>query len=234
VTDNTFSSVLSPSSRTSLAEDIVITLRQAIATGKLAPGERLQEQLLAESLGVSRGPVREALVMLEREGLIIKQRNRGAVVARLSEQDLDEVFSLRMVLERLAVQRLVRFGTEAELDELQGIVDHMNMLARRGITPQEAAEYDLRYHEVIFRASRHQRLLDAWMNLRPQIHVFLLSRNVAHIDFRHMVVPGHQELLDAMRRRDETAAVSIVEDHMGQAYQRIVQGLGVEAREGTP
>ena len=79
-----YASVLTASPKKSLADDIVIRLREAIASGKLAPGERLQEQLIAETLGVSRGPVREALVLLEREGLVVRNHNKGAFVARLS------------------------------------------------------------------------------------------------------------------------------------------------------
>ena len=216
------SAVLTASPKKSLADDIVVRLRQAIASGKLAPGERLQEQHVAESLGVSRGPVREALLVLEREGLVVKNHNRGAVVARLSREDLDEVFSLRLALERLAIQRAVRHAQPAHYAALQAVLDQMAVFVQRGITEQESADLDLAFHEILYQASRHQRLLDAWMTLKPQIHIFLLSRNVAHWDFRETIVSTHETLYDAVRGQDEAAAVAKIEVHVHEAYRRIV------------
>lgn len=219
---NIFSAVLSASPKKSLADDIVFRLREAIASGKLAPGERLQEQHIAESLGVSRGPVREALLVLEREGLVVKQHNKGAVVARLSREDLDEVFSLRLALERLAMQRAVRRISPAQLAELEAVLAHMAAYVARGITEQESADLDLSFHEIIYQASQHQRLLDAWMNLKPQIHIFLLSRNVANLDFREAIVSSHQVLYEALRAQEEARAVELIEIHLHEAYRRIL------------
>ncbi len=219
---NNFASVLTAPPKRSLADDIVVRLREAIAGGKLAPGERLQEQLIAESLGVSRGPVREALLVLEREGLVVKQHNKGAVVARLSRQDLDEVFSLRLALERLAMQRAVHQAQPAQLAALQAILDQMAVAAQQGLTAQTSAELDLAFHEVIYQASRHQRLLDAWMNLKPQIHIFLLTRNAANLDYREAIVSSHQALLDALHARVEAAAMRAMDDHLHEAYRRIL------------
>src|SRR6185503_14103153 len=97
-----------------LADSIRGRLRDAILTGGFAPGEHLREVEIAAKYDVSRGPVREALLQLEREGLVLLRRNRGAVVARLSRADLDEVYSLRLALERLAVVEAARHGTEAD------------------------------------------------------------------------------------------------------------------------
>src|SRR6476469_10949085 len=102
---------LTPTVKRSLADDVVDRLRDAIFHGSFKPGEALREEQLAAMLDVSRGPVREALVQLEREGLVIVRRHRGATVARLSRRDLEEVYSLRLALERLAVQRAVRHAT---------------------------------------------------------------------------------------------------------------------------
>ncbi len=219
---NSFSALLTASPKTSLADDIVVGLRDAIASGKLGPGERLQEQLIAESLGVSRGPVREALLTLEREGLVVKHHNRGAVVARLSRNDLDEVFSLRLVLERLAMQRAMKHATPGQLAELKAVLDQMSAFAARGITEQESADLDLRFHEIIYRASHHQRLLDAWKTLKPQIHIFLLSRNVANLDFREAIFSSHQLLYETLSGQDEAVAVERIEAHLHEAYHRIL------------
>src|SRR5579871_5688691 len=117
------SGVLVPPVKRSLAEDIVDRLREAIYSGQLAPNERLREEVLASSLGLSRGPVREALAQLEREGLVIRQPNKSAVVARLSLEDLEEVYSLRQSLEELAVRHTIRNGDEQHFDQMQAVID---------------------------------------------------------------------------------------------------------------
>ncbi len=207
----------------SLADTIVVRLREAILAGSLAPGEHLNEVFLAERLGVSRGPIREALVELEREGLIVRTRHKGAVVARLSRTDLEEVCSLRLALERLAVQRAVQHATDEQLAALQAQVDVMRERGL-GIMEREAADVDLRFHEILFQASHHQRLIDCWTQLQPQILVLLLARQVVNLDFIGVVANGHQELLDALRDRDEARALALIETHLGLSYDRVVAG----------
>jgi DNA-binding GntR family transcriptional regulator len=211
-----------PESR-GLSVDIAERLRGAILSGYFGPGERLGEELLARSMGVSRGPVREALVQLEREGLVVIRRNRGAFVAQLSREDLEEVQSLRLVIEPLAVRRAILYASAQELDELQRIVDAMVAMDPEAITEHDAADLDIRFHDLIYRAAKHRRLYDCWSNLRPQIHIVLLNRNVAHEDFREYLVTSHQQIADSIRTGDELAAVAIIEDHLKGSYERVVQ-----------
>jgi DNA-binding GntR family transcriptional regulator len=204
-----------------LGVDIAERLRGAILTGMFGPGERLPEEQLAKAMGVSRGPVREALVHLEREGLIVIRRNRGAFVAQLSREDLDEVYTLRVAIERLATERCVAHATEAELDEIQAVVDQIAQNMIDGITEQVAAELDLQFHDIIYRVGKHKRLYDIWATLRPQIHVLLLNRNMADDDFRDMVVSSHQDIVDALRARDTERAIAITMDHLLGSYDRV-------------
>ena len=206
----------------SLAVGIAGRLRAAILGGHFGPGERLREEVLARSMGVSRGPVRAALARLEREGLVVIRHNRGAFVGQLSREDLDEVHTLRVVLERLAVQRTAQLGDAALFAEMQAVVDEMASLADREITEQEAAELDVRFHDLIYRGSAHRRLQECWANLSPQVHIVLLSRNVAHEDFRDYLVGSHQAILDALRERDEPKALAILDDHLRGSYERVV------------
>lgn len=222
----------SPLSR-GLAADIAPRLRTAILHGYFAPGERLREESLAKSLGVSRGPVREAFSQLEREGLVVIQRNRGTFVARLTREDAEEIYSLRRVLERLATQRAIRHATAAQLDAMQRVIDAMAVCTERGITEQEAAELDIRFHDVLYQASDHKRLYDSWMNLQRQIHILLLSRNVADADYRIITVSSHQIILDALRDRDEARAVALIEDHLRGSYERVVGAMRAVAGHET-
>lgn len=219
-----FNEILSPSRKSPLSDDIAAQLREAILSGLLQPGERLVEELLAASLDVSRGPIRDALVVLEREGLVIKEHNRGTFVARLSRKDLDEVYSLRLVLERLAIRLAAEHVTDAELQEMQHIIDLMRNHAEQGITEKLAAELDIQFHEIIYRASRHQRLFECWNQLKTQIYRLLLGRMVATLDYRTLAVESHQDILDAIAEKDTTRAVTLLEQHIDESYERVVDG----------
>jgi DNA-binding GntR family transcriptional regulator len=212
---------LVPAPRQSLADDVVERLRKAIWSGRLAPDERLREEMLADFLGVSRGPIREALTRLEREGLVIKQPNRGAIVARLSPEDLDEVFSLRLAIERLAVRMAVRNAEPQHLARMQAVIDQLAALQADTMTEQQAAALDVAFHEILYEAAKHRRLYEVWATLKPQVYIFLLSRNVANADFRTVVVQGHQEIVDVLRSRDEVRAEAVIVHHVQAAYERI-------------
>jgi DNA-binding GntR family transcriptional regulator len=221
-----------PASR-GLSADIAARLRTAILNGYFGPGERLGEEALASTMGVSRGPVREAFVQLEREGLIVIRRNRGAFVAQLAREDLDELYTLRLAIEQLAIQRTVLYADDGQIAEMQALVDDIARRQSRGIGEQEAAELDLHFHDLIYRAANHRRLLDTWNTLRPQIHILLLNRNVAHGDFREIAAPSHQVIVDAIRDRDEARAVELTLDHLRGSYERVVRGHERRQNDGA-
>jgi DNA-binding GntR family transcriptional regulator len=221
--------ILMPALKRSLSDDVTERIRTAILSGKLEPGARLREERLASSLRVSRGPVREALTKLERDGLVIVHRNRGAFVARLSHEDLEEVYSLRRAIERLAVQRMLRLGDAATLDALQAVVDELAVAAARGITTQEAAELDLRFHDLIYQASKHRRLYDCWSRMQSQIHVLLLTRHEATPSPRKPIDQRHQELLDAIRSGKERIALAALESHLKESYQYVADSYALNA-----
>src|SRR6476619_1157600 len=113
---------LNPPPKRNLADDVTERLRDAIINRSFKPGQVLREELLSTMLDISRGPVREALIRLEREGLVQVRRHRGAIVAQLSRTDVEEVYSLRLAIERLAVQHAVRHATEADFAAMKGII----------------------------------------------------------------------------------------------------------------
>lgn len=221
--------LLAPPDARSLGDDIAERLKAAILSGYFEPGERLGEERLAARMQVSRGPIREALVQLERQGIVVIKRNKGAFVAQLTRDDLDELYTLRRVIERLALQRAVELSTERDLFHMQKLVDEIAAYHRLGITEQVAADLDLQFHDLIYSAARHRRLSEVWQMMRPQIHILLLSRNVAHQDFRDMVVGAHQDIVDALHNRDEGAAIALLEEHLAGSYGRVLQSL--ERRE---
>jgi len=204
--------------RNSLSVGVAGRLREAIMSGRFPPGERLREIPLATMLGVSRGPVREALLRLQDEGLVVTERHRGSTVARLSDQDEVEVRSLRLALERLAVQRAVRTASEPDLRALEALIIRLKTAFTSTLSTQKIAAFEIEFHDRIYRMARHARLYRCWANLRSQIYIVHLSRNVDRPGMRRYSIARHQALLNALRARDEAAALRLVEEH--------VRGLG--------
>lgn len=214
--------LIAPATKRSLADDVVLRLREAILHGSFSPGQHLREEELATMLDVSRGTLREALTILEREGLVVVRRNRGAIVAQLSRNDVDEVYILRLAIERLAMQLAVRHGRPEEFDAMERLLVSLRDEVAIGITEQVAADFDTNFHDLIYQAAHHRRLYETWSSLKSQIYLFLLSRNIANPDFRAHTVQSHATILKALRARDEKLAVELIEVHLAQAYERLI------------
>jgi DNA-binding GntR family transcriptional regulator len=212
---------LKPATRQTLADSITESLRDAIFGGLFKPGQRLAEAQLATSLRVSRAPVREALASLEQEGLLSRTLNGGATVAQLSRADIEEICSLRAPLETLAVRMAVAKGTAEDWVELTA-----NIRATEPITdPQQLPQKDLEFHETIVRAADHGRLLASWLQLRSQIRLIMVQRNLTDADSRRGTVHGHQELLRALQARDPEQAVAVLDHHLRRQYEWMIQSF---------
>ena len=211
--------------RVSLGDVVADRLREAILANELVPGQPLREEEVSERLQVSRGPVRDAFIALEQEGLVQRQSHRGAKVVKLSFDDLGEVYSLRLSIEELAVRLAIRRGLPEDLEAIDASLADLRVGLRRRITEQNAARLDVEFHDAIFRAAHHERLYASWSAIRMQVYWFLCSRNLANADWRVATVAGHQEILDLIRAAKEKAATAAIRLHISSAYTRIIAGL---------
>jgi len=181
-----------------MADEVADRVREAIYAGVYAPGAPLREVELATGLRVSRGT----------------EWHRGTTVTTLSGEDVDELYSLRDVLEELAVQRLIRHATDAELQAVRGAADRMDGAADKHTTVQR----DLDFHDAVFAAAHHRRLEEAWRAIRSQVHLFLLIRLGASDDeYARHVATEHRELADVLIARDEERALQLFADHRRHA-----------------
>jgi DNA-binding GntR family transcriptional regulator len=215
----------SPAARTSLGDVVAGRLREAILNAELSPGQHLREEQISESLDVSRGPVREAFLILEREGLVSLSRHRGATVVELSVDDFGEVYSLRSVIEELAVRLAIRRRDDSDLQALEQSLAELRSGMKRKITEQVAAQLDVNFHDCIFRAAHHERLYRSWSSIRMQVHWFLLLRTVASQDWRDGMIQGHSHILELIQDGNEAEAMSAVGEHIRLAYNRICGAL---------
>ena len=152
--------------------DVVFnTLRKAILRGELKPGERLMEIQLANKLGVSRTPIREAIRKLELEGLVLMIPRKGAEVAQITEKNMQDVLEVRKALEELSVQLACERITPEQVEEMKmAAEDFRKVLKSRDVT--KIAEADVKFHDIIFAATNNQRLITLLNNLREQMYRF--------------------------------------------------------------
>lgn len=216
-------SALTPANRKSLGEDVAERLRDAILHGELSPGQRLREEELSARIQVSRGPVRDAFILLEHEGLVQSSRNRGVSVVELTRNDLQEIYTLRSVLEPLAISLAIERGDASDLAEMDASLAEMTSAFSRRITERDAARLDVQFHDTIYQAAHHQRLSNAWEQIRLPTYWFMLSRNVASSDWREGTVQGHAEILKVIKKGNQEAAVEVTKEHISFAYERILQ-----------
>ncbi|AIG76404.1 MULTISPECIES: GntR family transcriptional regulator [Amycolatopsis] len=204
-----------PARRRGLADEVADRVRDAIFGGAYPPGAQLREVELSAALGVSRGPVREALLKLEREGLVRSEWHRGAIVTTLSDVDVAELDSLRSALEQLAVRLVVANAPEADLAAIDEVVDRMD----RARDEHEMVRCDIDFHDAVYAASGHRRLVEAWQAIRSQVYLFLLTRIGVSSDGYLTSIPAeHRRLASALRARDGEKALELFAVHRGEAF----------------
>ena len=216
---------LAPRPRRVLTDDVVDALRASILAGKIPPGSRLIEEDLAEMLKVSRGPVRQAIFRLQQEGLVVHEPHRGATVCEVSEDDVADIYSLRLALERLAVEHAARKAGPEEYAGVEAVLTRFVATPRTDINRQRVAELDIDFHDAIFRAARSRRLYRAWETLRSQLMMFLMLRDALPDDYLESWHRDHLRLLDAIRSRDVKAADAVLLEHVDSARKRLLANL---------
>jgi DNA-binding GntR family transcriptional regulator len=216
--------MLEPIVDADLVERVRTRLRQAILEGALPPGERLVEADLAAQLGVSRAPVRDALRMLEHDGLVTANGRRGRFVTVLSARDAWEVYTLREALEAMAVGIVARSCPPEVLDQAERIVEEMHVASRRG-DRASLSRLDVSFHRLICETADHERLLRTWDSMSTLIS--LLSRQVigAQYDDLEAVPARHQLLVDVIREGDVDAATAAIKGHIESVAQSVVARL---------
>ena len=207
--------------------DVVFnTLRQAILRGELKPGERLMEIALAERLGVSRTPIREAMRKLELEGLVVMIPRRGAQVANITEKDLNDVLEVRIALENVAIEKACSRMTEEGMEAIrQAASEFEQMIAKDDLV--DMAQADVAFHEAIYKAADNKRLMQVLNNLREQIYRYRVEY-LKEDETRDQLVREHRELMTAIRNRDVALAQEISFRHIENQRKGIMQSIREE------
>jgi DNA-binding GntR family transcriptional regulator len=212
-----------------LAQQVAVRIRDMIIQDQLTPGEWIREQALADKLSVSRTPLREALKMLELEGLIRLLPNRGAVVTELSVEEVKEKLEVLAVLEAMAGKLACQKATDAVLAEIQAL--HYEMLA--WFSRQNRLEYfklNQRIHLAIVAASGNRTLIETHARINAQLYRVRYQSNLQNALWS-AAVDEHEEIMSALVKRDSQTLAMLLQNHLGQTFFKFSKNLEVMASQ---
>jgi len=208
-----------------LHHEVAVRLRQRIVEGHLAPGAKLNERELSESLHVSRTPLREAIKMLAAEGLVELLHNRGAVVAQMSQQDVADAFEVIAGLEgqsgALAAQRI----TDGELAEIRAL--HYEMLAAH--TRRDLPTYysiNAQIHTLINAAARNPVLTQTWRTVNARLQALRFRSNVDEAKWKR-AVKEHERMVELLAQRDANAMRELMTQHLEHKRDAVMELMRV-------
>jgi DNA-binding GntR family transcriptional regulator len=223
-----------PLENRTLREQVADHLREEILSSRLAPGEELGEVALARSLGISRGPLREALGQLAAEGLVTIVPRRGAVVKRLTHQEFIDAYQVREALESLAIKLAVPRLTHADKRELHRMAEDMERAANAGDIDR-FFEINRDFHATLVGASGNQKLVEVHAQLVAQM-ARLLKQSVELRGGMAQSAAEHRAILGAVDAGDPARAARLLEEHI-EVPQRMIRSVASEpifAPEANP
>jgi DNA-binding GntR family transcriptional regulator len=214
---------IEPIGRPPLWQSVLERLRAAILDGELRAGQKLVETDLAERFGTSRGPIREAVRELVREGLAVEIPRRGNVVSTLTARDLAEVYGVREALEAAAVRQVVERADAAALDELGR---HLDAFERADGDYLVNSAHDLAFHRALVAFAGNERMTAINEQMLTQTAHLLRAAAEGNPTLQSAMRPSvHRDILAALRARDGDAAAAAVAAHYRTAEQRLFPGL---------
>lgn len=205
--------------------DVVFnTLREAILKGDLKPGERLMELQLASKLGVSRTPIREAIRMLEQEGLAVTTPRKGAEVAKMTLKDMEDVLEIRDALDELAVRIACQKITDEQLKQLEDVKELFEKNTQTN-NVKNIAEADVSFHDVIYEATGNPKLVTLLNNLREQVYRYRVEYIKDPKNYPTLIAE-HEAILESLKKRDVKNAVEAMHVHVAnqaEAVKTVIQ-----------
>lgn len=206
-----------------LRELVCENLRQAIINGVFSPGERLMEIQLAEEMGVSRTPVREAIRKLELEGFVVMIPRRGTYVADISIKDINEVYEIRTALDILAAGLAAERINDEELEMMQRLLVEIGQHIDEG-NIDKIIETDSAFHDILYQASRNERLVNIISNLREQI-TGLRGRSMMYPGRLTDTLEEHRAIVESIAQRDVEKAQMAVREHLENAEHTLLKAI---------
>jgi DNA-binding GntR family transcriptional regulator len=204
-----------------LREKILETIRDAIISGALKPGEKVAEPELSERFGISRTPIREAFRQLESEGYLTVIPRKGAVVASFSQRDVEEFYAIKSILEGYAARKACAKLTPREIDKLQSINDKLSLLAEDGDVKHFFKVHNS-FHELFVRAADNEKLADMIINLVERFQLLRIA-SLSVPGRMEFSVKEHQKIIEAFRNGNADLAEALVRGNAEYGGKVLVQ-----------
>ena len=208
-----------------LAETTADRLRQSIFDGNFAPGERLYEAALARKFAISRGPIREALALLEGDGLVENIPRRGKFIQQLNTRTIDEIYSLRRVLEPYAAELLMESPPPETENVIRSSLTELYEAIASGDASQVAAR-DIAFHGLMYKLTDHRSLIRAWDDIIFNKLTMLVRITTKTHDTISDAGKNHEEIVDAIVSRDVDKCRLLLVEHIDDAWNRAKGSLG--------
>lgn len=202
-------------------------LRERITAGVLSPGERLTETDLADRLKISRGPLREAILQLTEEGLLVKTPYKGLHVRSVSRRELEELYSMRTTLERFAFEQAWEKRTDASLDDLRERLNRLEQ-ARMAKDSSAAVAGEIAFHSWVYDLSDHMLLKSHWHKLVPLVQIYMSIHNRQH-GIAGVFMDANHEYVSLAEGNDLAAILNHINDHMQKGMDAVCASV-----EATP
>ena len=215
-----------------ISQQVYEELRDRITQGRLQPGDRLNEARLAQDMGISRAPVREAVQRLRQEGLVTIKPRHGPVVAQITAADATHLYQIRCALEELAVVLLLKHDSAQGLRDLEAVVSAMNQASLANDLAQ-VVEQDVRFHEALCELSGNPLLIRIYQTISAQFRIAVMQDN-ARATRLPEIAAAHGQLLAAIRAGDASTAVAKVHEHILSTLPSLVARLDAQAAKRTP
>jgi DNA-binding GntR family transcriptional regulator len=204
-------------------EVVLEGMRQMILDGELAPGSRIRETELAEHFGVSRGPIRESLRVLEGAGLITREPRKSSFVALVRASDVEEVYTLREVVEVLAVRRALELRPESVVRELRVRLDEFEQAILSNAPASRIVEADINFHDVFYAGSAHHRVQSVWRSFNDPLRIMMrLSSMQSDPEWRREK-GGHDSIMSTAADGDIEGCIDATRAHLAEAKMRVLE-----------
>jgi DNA-binding GntR family transcriptional regulator len=212
--------------RLSLRDVVIERMKQAIINGELVDAQKITEFEMAERFGVSRGLIREVIRELENAGIVINIPYRGTFVRALTAERVNELYTLRVILEEYAVELAVKKADDDGILHLRSIIDKMYRYAKASDV-NSLVETDLEFHKALYALSHHQMLIDTLEKLSGQTHMFIQASKVIYSLFPSLdeVASSHEPIIDAISNRQVENARNAIHYHISDVGQKLVNIL---------
>ncbi len=206
--------------RQNLSQELVVLLKKLILNGELRPGDRIVESKLSKQLGISPTPIREAVRLLAGEGIVTILPNRGPIVRPLTMADVFEIYSIRAMLEGLAIRLTTRHASDEQITALEAFFAEMQRKLYDPAVPS-LLDDSMQIHQTIMDLSQHSRLIGTYAAISFQIT--LVNRILGQESTKQKEVDQHAELVEVLRGRDLDVAEKVMRAHIYRSYREFVE-----------